>query len=114
MLLRKSFLALLACTLLTGAVGGAGEAAPTAAAPRDNFYWLGQINKATDIINTDEGLLTKEEGRAFAQAIAKVLADGSRPGADRPSNVILFEPYLIQARVRKSRKSMPVVRRRIC
>ena len=97
MLLRKSFLALLACTLLTGAVGGAGEAAPTAAAPRDNFYWLGQINKATDIINTDEGLLTKEEGRAFAQAIAKVLADGSRPGADRPSNVILFEPYLIQA-----------------
>jgi argininosuccinate lyase len=104
---RKSVLTLLACTVLAGAAGGGAgtglgggtaEAARTpASARRDNFYWLGQINKASDIINTDEGLLTQEEGHRFARAIAKVLADGNRPGADRPYNVILFEPYLIKA-----------------
>lgn len=30
------------------------------AAEKDNFYWLGQINKATAVINTQQGLLTKE------------------------------------------------------
>lgn len=65
--------------------------------PRDNFYWLGQINKASDVINTDEGLLTPEEGHAFAKGIDKVLRDGNLPGAARPHNVITFEPYLIKA-----------------
>lgn len=64
---------------------------------RDNFYWLGQINKATDIINTDEKLLTKEQGQKFAQSIDKVLRDGARAGAERPSVVITFEPLLIKA-----------------
>jgi len=26
---------------------------------RDEFFWLGEINKATAVINTDEGLLEK-------------------------------------------------------
>ena len=64
---------------------------------RDNFYWLGQINKASDIINTDEKLLTKEEGRRFAAAIQKVLDDGNKKGAERPTVVITFEPFLIKA-----------------
>ena len=35
---------------------GCGNMAEAAA--RDNFYWLGQINKATAVINTEEHLLT--------------------------------------------------------
>ena len=66
---------------LLGIMGGAYFPEPAEAAepwpPRDNFYWLGQINKASDIINTDEKLLTKEEGRRFAAAIQKVLDDGN-------------------------------------
>lgn len=94
--MRKSLLLLALCTLLSGGVAGPALAAPDQP-PRDNFYWLGQINKASDIINTDEGLLTPEEGRRFARGIAKVLHDGNQPGAERPSNVIRFEPYLIRA-----------------
>lgn len=89
--MKKPVLALTLCALIsTGSVFAAQS-------PRDNFYWLGQINKASDVINTDEGLLTPEEGHAFAKGIDKVLRDGNLPGAVRPHNVITFEPYLIKA-----------------
>lgn len=63
----------------------------------DNFYWLGQINKASCIINTEQGLISLEQGKRFARSIDKVLKDGSNPGAARPNVVITFEPYLIKA-----------------
>ena len=64
---------------------------------RDEFYWLGEINKATTVINTDEGLLDKSLAPRIASGIVKVLDDGNRPGGKRPSTVITFEPLLIQA-----------------
>lgn len=89
--MKKPVLALTLCALIS--TGSVFAAQP----PRDNFYWLGQINKASDVINTDEGLLTPEEGHAFAKGIDKVLRDGNLPGAARPHNVITFEPYLVKA-----------------
>lgn len=77
--MKKSILALTLAAMISGGTVFAADA------PRDNFYWLGQINKASDIVNTSEGLLTPEEGRNIAQGIRKVLADGSRPGAPRPA-----------------------------
>ncbi len=64
---------------------------------RDQFFWLGQINKATAVINTDEGLLDKTKAPKIAAGILKVLEDGARPGAKRPFRVIDFEPLLIAA-----------------
>jgi argininosuccinate lyase len=73
-------------------------AQPAAAAPlRDEFFWLGEINKASAVINTDEGLLDKTVGPRLAAAVAKVIRDGDQPGARRPSTVITFEPLLIKA-----------------
>lgn len=69
-------------------------AAPVA---RDEFFWLGEINKATAVINTDEGLLDKAMAPRIAAGIAKVLQDGAQPKAKRPSTVITFEPLLIEA-----------------
>lgn len=89
--MKKPVLALTLCALIST------DSVFAAQPPRDNFYWLGQINKASDVINTDEGLLTPEEGHAFAKGIDKVLRDGNLPGAARPHNVITFEPYLIKA-----------------
>lgn len=86
-----SFLTAALCLALSGHAAYAGEI------PRDIFFWLGQINKATDIINTDEGLLTKKEGHAFARGIQRVIDEGNKKGGDRPSNVVAFEPYLISA-----------------
>lgn len=64
---------------------------------RDEFFWLGEINKATIVINTDEGLLEKSMAPRLAAGIAKVLSDGNQPKGKRPSTVITFEPLLIAA-----------------
>ncbi|MEG1832521.1 MAG: argininosuccinate lyase [Burkholderiaceae bacterium] len=67
------------------------------APPRDEFYWLGEMNKATAVINTDEGLLAKDVAPRVAQGVAKVIEDGNQPDAKRPSSVITFEPLMIKA-----------------
>jgi argininosuccinate lyase len=64
---------------------------------RDAFYWLGEINKASAIINTDEGLLDKSLSSKVASGIAAVLEQGRQPGGKRPDLVITFEPLLINA-----------------
>ncbi len=80
-----------------GAQASAQQAQPTASPPRDPFFWLGEINKATAVINTDEGLLDKSMAPRLAAGVAKVISDGNQPGAKRPSSVITFEPLLIKA-----------------
>ena len=67
------------------------------AANRDEFFWLGEINKATAVINTEEGLLDKALAPRLAEGVSKVIAAGNQPGAKRPSSVITFEPLLIDA-----------------
>src|SRR5688572_4984053 len=64
---------------------------------RDEFFWLGQMNKATAVINTEEGLLEKSMAPRIAAGISKVLKEAEKPGAKRPSSVITFEPLLIEA-----------------
>lgn len=64
---------------------------------RDEFFWLGQMNKATAVINSEEGLLDKAMVPKIAAGIVKVLEDGAQAGGRRPSTVISFEPLLIRA-----------------
>jgi argininosuccinate lyase len=75
----------------------AGQSDAQKADLRDEFFWLGEMNKATAVINTDEGLLDKSMTPLVTAGIAKVIRDGNQPGAKRPSSVITFEPLLIQA-----------------
>jgi argininosuccinate lyase len=82
-----------ALVISTYANCGAAQQAPV----RDEFFWLGEINKATLVINTEEGLLDKSMTPRIGAGIAKVLKDASQPGAKRPSSVITFEPLLIDA-----------------
>lgn len=64
---------------------------------RDQFFWLGEINKASAVINTEENLLRKDVSQKVAQGIKQVLEAGNKPGGKRPGKVILFEPLLIEA-----------------
>ncbi|MGE4439758.1 MAG: argininosuccinate lyase, partial [Achromobacter sp.] len=49
-----------ALVLSLGAHAASAQQAPAAAKPpHDPFFWLGEINKATAVINTDQGLLDK-------------------------------------------------------
>jgi argininosuccinate lyase len=75
----------------------AGAALAQQAENRDAFYWLGQINKASTVINTDEGLLDKSLAPKVAAGIATVLEQGRQAGGKRPATVITFEPLLIKA-----------------
>ena len=64
---------------------------------RDQFFWLGQMNKATMVINTDEGLLDRAKAPKIAAGLIKVMEDGAQAGAARPFRVVEFEPLLIRA-----------------
>ena len=92
---------LFALAVFAAVLGGAALGLPVMAQQkgdtRDEFFWLGQINKATAVINTDEGMLDKAIAPKIAAGVAKVIEDGSRPGGERPSTVIKFEPLLIKA-----------------
>ena len=63
----------------------------------DDFFWIGQINKASAVINTDEDLLDRTLAPRIASGLLEVLEAGNRPGGKRPARVIDFEPLLIEA-----------------
>ncbi len=69
-----------------------GQQAPV----RDEFFWLGQINKASAVINSEEGLLDAAFVPKVVRAISKVIDDGNA-GGKRPATVITFEPLMIEA-----------------
>lgn len=107
--MKKSLMALTLCALMSGSIIFAADQTP-----RDNFYWLGQINKASDIINTDEGLLTPAEGKNIAHGIQKVLDEGNKRAARVRRMSSLSNHTSSRQQARKSRRSMPAVLPRIC
>lgn len=64
---------------------------------RDEFYWLGEINKASAVINAQQGLLDPSKVAGIAAGLNGVIEAGKQPGAKRPSTVITFEPLMIKA-----------------
>jgi len=94
--MKLSILALAAALALSSIASPASAQTP-ARAKHDEFFWLGEINKASAVINTDEGLLDPALAPLVHDGIAKVLADGDKPGGKRPTLVITFEPLLIEA-----------------
>lgn len=89
----------LAAALLLAAIAlpaHAQQPAPPKEPVRDEFFWLGEINKASTVINAEQGLLDRALAPKLAQGIAKVIEAGNQPGARRPSTVITFEPLMIK------------------
>lgn len=64
--------------------------------PRDEFFWLSQMNKATLVINADQGLLAAEYVVPIAQGLQAVITQGNENPSKRPSAVIRYEPLLIE------------------
>ncbi|KRE02515.1 argininosuccinate lyase [Bosea sp. Root670] len=89
----------LAAALLLTAISlpaHAQQTAPPKEPVRDEFFWLGEINKASTVINSEQGLLDRSLAPKLAKGIAKVIEAGGQPGAKRPSTVITFEPLMIK------------------
>jgi len=64
---------------------------------RDEFYWLGEFNKASTVMVVEQGIVTRPLGRKIADGVAQVVSDGDKPGAARPSDYLELEKLLIAA-----------------
>ncbi len=95
--IRRTCAAVSIATTIAVTIMTSSASAETRFPLRDEFFWLGEINKATAVINTDEGLLDKALAPRIARGIAQVIGAGNQPGGPRPSRVIKFEPLLIKA-----------------
>jgi argininosuccinate lyase len=94
---NRSFFLVIAAAIMIVTALELSAVAQQKADTRDEFFWLGQINKATAVINTDEGLLDKAIAPRIAAGVAKVIEESNKPGGERPDTVIKFEPLLIKA-----------------
>lgn len=94
---QRAFRSILFNSATAGLLAGSISLAAASEIERDEFFWLGEINKATTVINSQEGLLDETLVPGIAEALSRVIDEAGQPDADRPSTVISFEPLLIEA-----------------
>ncbi len=70
---------------------------PASAAPRDRFFWLSQINRASAVMIVERGIVPKPLGAKIFDAITRVDAAGDAPGAARASDYLKVEQDLMAA-----------------
>jgi argininosuccinate lyase len=74
-----------------------GQMAPSHAAPRDRFYWLTEINKASAVMVVERGIVPKAVGAKIHDAVSRVDAAGNQPGASRAADYLAVEKDLLAA-----------------
>lgn len=91
--MTRSFgLALIA--LAFAASGAQSDGARTASRDRDNYFWIGEFNKASTVMVTERGIVPRALATTIANAVSQVIADGEKPGAKRPGDYLQYEPLL--------------------
>ena len=74
-----------------------GQFAPASAAPRDRFFWLSQINRASAVMVVERGIVPKPLGAKIFDAIGRVDVAGDAPGAKRSGDYLVVEKDLMAA-----------------
>ena len=72
-----------------------GHSNSSLAAPRDRFFWLSQINKASAVMIVERGIVPKPLGAKIFDAINRVDAAGDVPGAARSGDYLKVEQDLM-------------------
>ncbi|MFT8247200.1 lyase family protein [Roseomonas sp. BN140053] len=79
--------------VLAATSGSAGAADP----PRDGFFWLGEMNKASAVMVVEQGIVPRPLGTQIANSIRQVIEEGARPGAARSADYLVVERSLVAA-----------------
>lgn len=88
--LRKTLIVSVIGSVLLGARVSAQER-------RDEFYYLGELNKASSVMVVEQGIVPKALGKVIAESVSQVIADGDKPGAKRPGDYLELEKLLVAA-----------------
>jgi argininosuccinate lyase len=72
-----------------------GHTTASRAAPRDRFFWLSQINRASAVMIVEQGIVPKPLGARIFDAINRVDAAGEAPGAARSGDYLKVEQDLM-------------------
>ena len=94
---REDTLARIAFACAAGILWLATLADPASAAPRDRFFWLSQINRASAVMIVERGIVPRPLGAKIFDAITRVDAAGDAPGAARASDYLKVEQDLMAA-----------------
>jgi|GEM_PF-2679078 hypothetical protein len=86
----KCLIGLVLVSAFLGARGSAQER-------RDEFYYLGELNKASSVMVVEQAIVPKALGRVLAESVSQVIADGDKPGAKRPGDYLELEKLLVTA-----------------
>ena len=72
------------------------QAKDNAKPSHDDFYWIGEQNKASLIMLAEEGIVTKQLATTIAQSVTQVIAAGNKPGGARSSDYLNVEKAMIK------------------
>jgi argininosuccinate lyase len=72
-----------------------GHADPLHAAPRDRFFWLSQINRASAVMIVERGIVPRPLAARIFDAINRVDAAADQPGAVRSGDYLKVEQDLM-------------------
>jgi len=72
-----------------------GHADPGSATPRDRFFWMSQINKASAVMIVERGIVPKPLGAKILEAINRVDAAADAPGVARSGDYLKVEQDLM-------------------
>ena len=70
--LRKTLIVSVIGSVLLGARVSAQER-------RDEFYYLGELNKASSVMVVEQGIVPRALGKVIAESVSQVIADGDKP-----------------------------------